>query len=86
MDASGDIQAVASLRRNSRSIWRHGDDVFSCSLTESELDDEKALRWAALEKLPTRHRVHHTIVHPLRDDGQQRVLVNVAAGLGPRER
>ncbi|TVU10992.1 hypothetical protein EJB05_44550, partial [Eragrostis curvula] len=62
--------------------------MFSCSSSmESELDDEEALRWAALEKLPTRHRVHHAIVHPLGDDGQQQQpgLVDVAV-LGPRER
>ncbi|TVU10999.1 hypothetical protein EJB05_44557, partial [Eragrostis curvula] len=88
MDAARDIQAVVSLRRNSRSIWWRGDEMLSCSSSmESELDDDEALRWATLEKLPTRHRVHHAIVHPLEDAGQQQQpgLVDVA-GLGPRER
>nr|CAB3473545.1 unnamed protein product [Digitaria exilis] len=43
MDAAGDIQKVASMRRgDSGSLWRRGDDVFSRSSREE--DDEEALR------------------------------------------
>nr|CAB3477577.1 unnamed protein product [Digitaria exilis] len=56
MDPVGEIQKVASMRRgDSGSIWRRGEDVFSRSSREE--DDEEALRWAALEKLPTYDRV-----------------------------
>ncbi|KAI6689986.1 hypothetical protein NL676_026814, partial [Syzygium grande] len=45
-----------SLRSNSNSIWRNdGMDVFSRSSMEE--DDEEALKWAALEKLPTFDRL-----------------------------
>jgi hypothetical protein len=55
MDVTGAIQKVASMRGGSGSMWRRGDDVFSRSSREE--DDEEALRWAALEKLPTYDRV-----------------------------
>ncbi|XP_039117422.1 ABC transporter G family member 35-like isoform X1 [Dioscorea cayenensis subsp. rotundata] len=55
MDGStGDVYRVGSLRRNS-SIWRSGEDVFSRSSRDE--DDEEALKWAALEKLPTYDRI-----------------------------
>ncbi|KAF8696864.1 hypothetical protein HU200_036503 [Digitaria exilis] len=61
MDPVGEIQKVASMRRgDSGSIWRRGEDVFSRSSREE--DDEEALRWAALEKLPTYDRVRRAIV------------------------
>ena len=68
MDAAGEIQKVASMRLgNSGSIWRRGDDVFSRSSRDE--DDEEALRWAALEKLPTYDRVRRAIV-PLGDGAE----------------
>ncbi|CAO2183374.1 unnamed protein product [Urochloa humidicola] len=89
MDAAGDIQKVASMRRgDSGSMWRRGDDVFSRSSREE--DDEEALRWAALEKLPTYDRVRRAIV-PLGDDGAEAggkagvVDVDVLS-LGPQQR
>ncbi|KAG6665324.1 hypothetical protein I3843_02G131600 [Carya illinoinensis] len=66
MDASTDIyKATASLRgslrlRNS-SGWRNNAmDVFSKSSREE--DDEEALKWAALEKLPTFDRLRKGIL------------------------
>ncbi|XP_057969760.1 pleiotropic drug resistance protein 1-like [Malania oleifera] len=51
----GEIHRVGSLRRNS-SAWRSsGVEVFSQSSREE--DDEEALKWAALEKLPTYNRL-----------------------------
>jgi hypothetical protein len=46
---------------DSRSLWRRGDDVFSRS-SQADDDDEDALRWAALERLPTHDRVRRAIV------------------------
>ena len=58
----------------------------------AESDDEEALRWAALEKLPTYDRVRRAILPPL--DGEPPASASAAAGkgvvdvhgLGPRER
>ncbi|XP_062204828.1 ABC transporter G family member 36 [Phragmites australis] len=86
MDAAGDIQKVASMRRDSESMWRRGDDVFSRSSREE--DDEEALRWAALEKLPTYDRVRRAIL-PLGDGAEAggKGLVDVdVLSLGPRDR
>ncbi|CAH9122315.1 unnamed protein product [Cuscuta epithymum] len=46
-----------SSRANSNSIWRNsGVEVFSRA-SRNEADDEEALKWAALEKLPTFDRL-----------------------------
>jgi hypothetical protein len=90
MDATAEIHKVASMRRDSGSIWRRGDDVFSRSSRDE--DDEEALRWAALEKLPTYDRVRRAILPPL-DGGEGEAAAAAAGkgvvdvhGLGPRER
>ncbi|CAA6674583.1 unnamed protein product [Spirodela intermedia] len=54
---TGSIYRVGSLRRNS---WRDSEDVFSRSSREE--DDEEALKWAALEKLPTYSRIRKGIL------------------------
>ncbi|KAI3737606.1 hypothetical protein L2E82_27614 [Cichorium intybus] len=47
---------ASSLRSGSTSVWRNsGMDVFSKSSREE--DDEEALKWASLEKLPTFDRL-----------------------------
>ncbi|KAL8260853.1 hypothetical protein R6Q59_024902 [Mikania micrantha] len=47
---------ASSLRSVSTSVWRNsGNDVFSRSSREE--DDEEALKWASLEKLPTFDRL-----------------------------
>lgn len=49
-------KAGHSLRANSSSVWRNtGLEVFSRSSRDE--DDEEALKWAALEKLPTYDRL-----------------------------
>ncbi|KAG1346221.1 ABC transporter G family member 37 [Cocos nucifera] len=53
MDA-GDV-----YRRNN-SLWWSGDDIFSRSSRDE--DDEAALKWAALEKLPTYNRLRRGIL------------------------
>lgn len=55
----GDVYRVGSMRRSS-SVWRRGDDIFSRSSRDE--DDEEALKWAALEKLPTYDRVRKGIL------------------------
>ncbi|KAF8676069.1 hypothetical protein HU200_047574 [Digitaria exilis] len=67
-------------RGDSGSLWRRGDDVFSRSSREE--DDEEALRWAALEKLPTHDRVRHGA-----EAGGGKGVVDVdVLNLGPQQR
>nr|XP_023910843.1 pleiotropic drug resistance protein 1-like [Quercus suber] len=58
----GDIyKASSSLRVNSSSRWRNSSvEVFNRSSREE--DDEEALKWAALEKLPTFDRLRKGIL------------------------
>lgn len=56
----GDTIRAGSMRLNGSSIWRRGDDIFSRSSRDE--DDEEALKWAALEKLPTYDRVRRGIL------------------------
>ncbi|PHU15684.1 Pleiotropic drug resistance protein 1 [Capsicum chinense] len=49
-----------SIRVNSNSIWRNSNDVFNRSSRDE--DDEEALKWAALEKLPTFDRLRKGIL------------------------
>ncbi|KAF3334920.1 pleiotropic drug resistance protein 3-like isoform X2 [Carex littledalei] len=62
MDPSSEegLSRIGSLGRRSVSIWRQTEDVFSRSSREE--DDEEALRWAALEKLPTYDRIKRGIL------------------------
>ncbi|MED6170988.1 transcription factor [Stylosanthes scabra] len=56
---SGDLyKAANSLRASSSSFWRNSakDTIFSKSSNEV-MDDDEALKWAALEKLPTYNRL-----------------------------
>ena len=99
MDAAAELQKVASMRRDSggsrpgpSAWWRAPDDAFSCSSSRrEEEDDEEALRWAALERLPTSDRVRRAIL-PLGGDGdghgggEAAPQVVDVLGLGPRER
>ncbi|KAF8393284.1 hypothetical protein HHK36_021525 [Tetracentron sinense] len=59
---SAEIYRASSLRGNSSSIWRNSNaEVFSRSSVEED-DDEEALKWAALEKLPTYNRLKKGIL------------------------
>ncbi|WOL15051.1 hypothetical protein Cni_G23832 [Canna indica] len=80
MEAS-EVHRIGSMRRDS-SLWRRDDSVFSRSSRDE--DDEEALKWAALEKLPTFDRVRRGIL-ALPDDGGQLLEVDVEK-LGFRER
>lgn len=73
-----------SLREDSKRIWRETDDgVFRRSTHEE--DDEEALKWAALEKLPTVARLRRGIlvgskgaqdvdVHDLGDEDKKKLV------------
>ncbi|CAO2179266.1 unnamed protein product [Urochloa humidicola] len=102
MDAAAEIQKVASMRMDggsgrsrsssSSAWWRAPDDAFSRSSSRrgGGDDDEEALRWAALERLPTCDRVRRAIL-PLGAGGEggdaagAQQVVDVL-DLGPRER
>ncbi|KAF3450819.1 hypothetical protein FNV43_RR06908 [Rhamnella rubrinervis] len=58
----GDLyRAASSIRRNGSAMWRNNaTEVFSRSSREE--DDEEALKWAALEKLPTYDRLRKGIL------------------------
>ncbi|KAJ4718272.1 Pleiotropic drug resistance ABC transporter [Melia azedarach] len=68
---SGNIHiASSSIRSGSSSIWRNNTmDVFSKSSREE--DDEEALRWAALEKLPTFDRLRKGILTTSKGDASE---------------
>ncbi|CAN4094855.1 unnamed protein product [Withania somnifera] len=52
---SSNLSMRRSLRMNSNSFWRNDNNVFNSSSRDE--DDEEALKWAALEKLPTFDRL-----------------------------
>ncbi|KAJ4718242.1 Pleiotropic drug resistance ABC transporter [Melia azedarach] len=81
---SGNIYlASASLRGGSSSMWRrNASDVFSRSSREE--DDEEALRWAALEKLPTFDRLRKGILTSSRGDTSEIDIHNL--GLEDRQK
>ncbi|XP_073007568.1 ABC transporter G family member 44-like [Typha latifolia] len=66
---SADAYGFRSTRLNSSSIFRRGDEIFSRSSRDE--DDEEALKWAALEKLPTYSRVRKGI---LIDEGERKEI------------
>lgn len=68
---SSEVFRVSSARLSSSNIWRNTTmEVFSRSSRNE--DDEEALKWAAIEKLPTYLRV-------------RRGILNEDEGGGPRE-
>jgi hypothetical protein len=82
-----EIHKIASLRRE-KSLWRQGSDAFSrrsssrFTQQDDEVDDEEALRWAALERLPTYDRVRRGILQTA--EGGDKVDVDVGR-LGAHE-
>ncbi|OMO80632.1 hypothetical protein COLO4_24018 [Corchorus olitorius] len=74
----GFLFKASSLRIGSSSIWRNNTpEVFSKSSREE--DDEEALKWAALEKLPTYLRVRRGIL--TEEKGQPREVDIANLGL-----
>jgi len=76
----GDDFRSGSLRVSSSNFWKGGEDVFTRSIREE--DDEDALKWAALEKLPTYSRVRTGMLKL--GEGEHKA-VDVSA-LGPQEK
>lgn len=75
---SSDVSRVNSARLGSSSIWRNsGIDVFSRSSREE--DDEEALKWAAIEKLPTYLRIQRGIL--AEEEGKTREIDITTLGL-----
>ncbi|KAJ4958314.1 hypothetical protein NE237_025425 [Protea cynaroides] len=59
---SSDEYGISTFRGNNLSIWSNtAVDVFSRSSLDRE-DDEEALKWAALEKLPTYNRLRKGVL------------------------
>ena len=74
-------RASGSFRKNSSSIWRNsGAEVFSRSSRDE--DDEEALKWAALEKLPTYNRLRKGLLIGSEGEASEVDIHN----LGPQER
>ncbi|KAI3875053.1 hypothetical protein MKW98_019626, partial [Papaver atlanticum] len=70
----GEIYKVASLRRNS-SVWRNNAAVDIFSRSSRDEDDEEALKWAALEKLPTYNRLRKGIL--LTENGEETKEIDI---------
>ncbi|EOY31406.1 Pleiotropic drug resistance 12 [Theobroma cacao] len=78
---SGEPYRASSLRIGSSKLWRSNSmEVFSKSFQEE--DDEEALKWAAIEKLPTFSRIRTGI---LAEEGRQLREVDIK-NLGLLER
>ncbi|EEF35084.1 ATP-binding cassette transporter, putative [Ricinus communis] len=75
--------ASSSLRRGGSSIWTNNTipDIFSMSSREE--DDEEALKWAALERLPTYDRLRKGILFSASRNGANEIDVG---SLGFHER
>jgi hypothetical protein len=83
MDDAGEIHALGGSLRREASSARSGDAaVFFSRSSSRDEDDEEALRWAALEKLPTYDRARTAVL--AMPEGELRE-VNVQR-LGPQER
>ena len=82
MEESHEIYLASTTSHRSHSRWRTGSvGAFSMSSRE-EQDDEEALIWAALEKLPTYNRLKKGILTTSRGEANE-VDVN---NLGQQER
>lgn len=58
-----DISRATSSRQSSSNIWRNNAlDVFSQSSRQGHEDDEEALKWAAIERLPTYLRIRRGLL------------------------
>ncbi|KAF1859242.1 hypothetical protein Lal_00009826 [Lupinus albus] len=77
MDGSDIYRASNSLRARSSTVWRDsGVEVFSKSTREE--DDEEALKWAALEKLPTYNRLRKGLLTTSHGPASEIVVTDLA--------
>nr|XP_017233841.1 PREDICTED: pleiotropic drug resistance protein 1-like isoform X2 [Daucus carota subsp. sativus] len=73
-----------SLRSGSTSFWRdQGIDVFSKSVRDDEEDDEEALKWASIERLPTFDRLRKGLLLGSQGGGFEEVDIDA---LGVQQR
>lgn len=80
------LHRLNSIGNASSSIWRsNGRDVFSQSTRygEDNDDDEEALKWASLEKLPTYNRLKKGLLLEPQGGGVHEIDINA---LGVQER
>ncbi|GFP88114.1 ABC transporter g family member 34 [Phtheirospermum japonicum] len=86
--AGDDLARVSSGRPSfgstGRHVWQQGPDVFSRSHREN--DDEEELRWAAIERLPTRDRLGKGLLRNVLEDGTVRASVINVKRLGADEK
>ncbi|KAL6985334.1 transcription factor [Sarracenia purpurea var. burkii] len=82
MEGGDSLVRISSARLSNATIWRHsGRDAFSESSREGN-NDEEALKWAVLQKLPTYHRIRKGVLAG-EDDEPIEIDINK---LGPVER
>lgn len=62
MEGSDIYRASSSLRQGSVSLWRGGAPMEAFSRSSRDENDEEALRWAAIERLPTYARLKKGIL------------------------
>lgn len=75
-NGGSDVLRVSSARRSSSNIWRNsGLEVFSRSSREGD-EDEEALKWAAIEKLPTYLRIRRGILVEEESDEPREIDIN----------
>ena len=76
------MEGEASFRISSSSIWRNSDaaEIFSNSFHQE--DDEEALKWAAIQKLPTFARLRKGLLTSLQGGATEIDIEN----LGLQER
>ncbi|KAJ8751713.1 hypothetical protein K2173_025884 [Erythroxylum novogranatense] len=78
MEGGGDVFRISSARISSSNIWRNSTvEIFSTPSRDE--DDEEALKWAALEKLPTYLRIRRGIL--TEQEGQSREIDIQSLGL-----
>ena len=83
LSSAGELHTLSSVRLSSSNLWTNtGMEIFSRSSREEEEDEEEALKWAALEKLPTFKRVQVGILKE--EEGHHREID--IKKLGPLEK
>jgi len=55
------MEGGGSFRNGSSSIWRESDGNIFCN-SFHQVDDEEALKWAAIQKLPTFSRLRKALL------------------------
>jgi hypothetical protein len=79
----GMMEGGGSFRNGRSSIWRNSDagEIFSNSFHQEE-DDEEALKWAVIQKLPTFERLRKGLITSLQGETTEIDIAN----LGSQER